>query len=306
MPVDVLHVVTFYVFAPIYSFVLGALFYWAFRKIRARLQARRGPPWYQTFADIVKLFSKETIIPEIANKTVFILAPILALTGYVSALLQMPLGNLYPPFPGDLIVVLIFLILPGVAVVLGGMASGSPYGTIGASRETMLLVVGEICFVISALVAGIQFKSMNIIDIVHGQQQFGPLAFHYPFATVAFFMGVLLKLGRKPFDIPDAEVEIVAGPYTEYSGPLLGIFEVSNALRWFVVPALTVNLFFAGGLGNPIIFLLICVILVVLVSVIDAVNTRFRIDQAFEFILTWATLLAIIDIIRATTGWTLW
>src|SRR5512136_1083622 len=191
MPVDILHVVTFYVFAPICSFVLGALFYWAFRKIRARLQARRGPPWYQTFADIVKLFSKETVIPEIANKTVFILAPMLALTGYVSALLQMPLGNLYPPFPGDLIVVLIFLILPGVGVVLGGMASGSPYGAIGASRETMLLIVGEICFVISALVAGIQFRSMNIMEIVQGQQQFGPLALHYPFATAAFLMGAL-------------------------------------------------------------------------------------------------------------------
>ena len=306
MSTDVLHIAASYVIAPIYAFVLGALFYWAFRKIRARLQARRGPPWYQTFADIVKLFSKETVIPEIATKTVFILAPLLALSGYVGALLQIPLGSLHPPVPGDLIVVLIFLVVPGVALVLGGMASGSPYGTIGSSRETALLVVGEIAFVVSALVAGIQFRSMNIMEIVQGQQQFGPLAFHYPFATAAFLMGALVKLGRKPFDIPDAEVEIVAGPYTEYSGPLLGIFEISNALRWFVVPALTVNLFFAGGLGNPVIFLLICVVLVVLISFIDALNARYRIDQAFEFILTWATPLAIIDIIRATTGWTLW
>jgi formate hydrogenlyase subunit 4 len=147
---------------------------------------------------------------------------------------------------------------------------------------------------------------MNILDIVQAQNQLGPMAFHYPFATISFMMGMLLKLGRKPFDIPDAEVEIVAGPYTEYSGSLLGIFEISNALRWFVVPAFAVNLFFAGGLDNPMMFIGLCFLLVVLVSFIDTISTRYRVDQAFKFVLTWATLLALIDLIRATTGWAMW
>ena len=303
---SILYNVAFYVLVPILGFVLGGLFYWVFRKIKAKLQSRRGPPWYQTFADIAKLLSKESIVPEVADKTIFYLAPLLAFMGFLVALIQLPIGNIYPPLRGDLIVVLIFLTVPGIAVALGGLSSGSPYGAVGSSREIVLLVASEIPFVISALVVGIQARSMSMIDIVQIQSQLGPFAFHYPFATVAMFMGMLLKLGRKPFDIPDAEVEIVAGPYTEYSGSLLGIFEISNALRWFVVPAFVVNLFFAGGMENPIIFLIICLILVALVSFIDATNARYRIDQAFKFVLTWATLLALIDLVRATTGWGLW
>jgi len=298
--------VAFYVLQPFFGFIVGALFYWAFRKVRARLQARRGPPWYQTFADVTKLLFKESITPLIADKTIFYLAPLLAFTGYLVALLQLPIGNVYPPFAGDLIVILIFLTLPGVAVILGGSGSGSPYGAIGSSRETALLVASEIPFIISALVTGIQSKSMNILKIVDAQNQFGPMALHYPLATSAFFMCMLLKLGRKPFDIPDAEVEIIAGPYTEYSGSLLGLFEISNALRWFVIPALAVNLFFAGGLANFFVFLIFCSIVVAFISFLDAQNSRYRIDQAFNFLLTWATLLALIDLLRASTGWALW
>jgi len=293
--------IAFYVLQPFFGFTVGALFYWVFRKIRARLQARRGPPWYQTFADVTKLLFKESITPLIADKTIFYVAPLLAFTGYLVALLQLPIGNVYPPLVGDLIVILIFLTLPGVAIILGGSGSGSPYGAIGASRETALLVASEIPFVISALVTGIQVKSMNILKIVEAQNQFGPMAFHYPFATVAFFMCILLKLGRKPFDIPDAEVEIIAGPYTEYSGSLLGLFEISN-----VIPAFAVNLFFAGGLGNLFVFLILCLIVVGLISFLDTQNSRYRIDQAFNFLLTWATLLAVIDLVRASTGWALW
>lgn len=302
----ILYSLAFYFLVPILGFILGAIFYWLFRKIRARLQARRGPPWYQTFADILKLLSKESITPEVANKTFFYLAPLLAFTGYLVALLQLPIMGVHPPLPGDLIVVLVFLTIPGIAIVLGGLSSGSTYGAFGSSREIALLVAGEIPFVISALVTAIQARSANILDIVSVQSQLGPMAFHYPFATISFVIGMLLKLGRKPFDIPDAEVEIVTGPYTEYSGSLLGLFEISNALRWFVVPAFAVCLFFSGGLGNPLLFIILCLALVVLVSFIDAINARYRIDQAFRSVLTWATLLALIDIVRATTGLALW
>jgi NADH-quinone oxidoreductase subunit H len=306
LTLNILYDMTFYIFTPIMGFAIGAIFYWMFRKVRARLQARRGPPWYQTFADVTKLLSKESIIPEVADKAIFCLAPLLAFTGYVVALLQLAFGNIYPPFSGDLIVILIFLTLSGFALVLGGLSSGSPYGAVGSSREIALLVASEIPFVVSALVTGIQARSMNIFDIVNVQSQLGPMAFHYPFATVSFLMAMLLKLGRKPFDIPDAEVEIVAGPYTEYSGSLLGVYEISNALRWFVIPALAVDLFFAAGAGNLIVFLIVCLVLVVLVSFIDAVNARYRIDQAFRLVLTWGTLLAIVDLVRATTGWGMW
>lgn len=77
-------------------------------------------------------------------------------------------------------------------------------------------------------------------------------------------------------------------------------------MRWFVIPAFAVNLFFAGGLANLFVFLTLCLIVVAFISFLDTQNSRYRIDQAFNFLLTWATLLAAIDLVRASMGWVFW
>ncbi|RLF14947.1 MAG: NADH-quinone oxidoreductase subunit H [Thermoprotei archaeon] len=294
------------------AFIFGCIFYWLFRKLRARFQSRIGPPIYQPIADLIKLFSKGSIMPFAASKTWFTLAPIMFLAGYLTALVLIPLGVEAPlSIAGDLLVVLIALSIPGLAVIMAGSSSGNPYGAVGASRELTLLVGSEIPFVVSALVLARDAGSLSISSILAAQAQ-APFLLKYPFAAVAFFIALVLKLGRKPFDIPEAEVEIVAGPYTDYSGPLLGIFELANVFRWMVLPALAVNLFLSGGrfTGEPLIdvacFLVLCLAVVFIVSFIDTQSARLRVDQAFKFLLTWGLVLALVDLIRASTGWFIW
>jgi formate hydrogenlyase subunit 4 len=283
------------------AFFIGCLFYWLFRKLRARFQARKGPPWYQTFADLIKLFSKKAIVPSISEGFIFITAPILSTIGYLIALSLIPLAP-FPPiawFAGDLIVVLYCLTIPSVAIILAGSSSSSPYGAIGASREASLMVASEIPFMISIITIAIHSKSLSLLEIMNLQLKEGAMVFRYPFATLAFIICLLAKLGRKPFDIADADTEIVAGPFTEYSGFLLAFFELSNALKWFILPAFGVSLFFTSNSLNFISFLLICLGLVFLISFLDAQNPRFRIEQAFRFYLTLAFALSVLDFIRA-------
>ncbi|PCN50490.1 hydrogenase [Candidatus Geothermarchaeota archaeon ex4572_27] len=294
------------------SFVFGWIFYWLFRKLRARLQSRMGPPIYQPLADLLKLFSKRGVMPAAASRAWYVLAPLLFLAGYLTALVLLPMGAEAPlSMAGDLIVVLAALSLPGAAVIMAGSSSGNPYGAIGASRELTLLVASEIPFMASALTLAVHTSSLELGRIVATQAS-APFIFKYPLAAIAFFMVLVLKLGRKPFDIPDAEVEIVAGPFTDYAGPLLGVFELGNIFRWMVLPALAVDLFLAGGrfTGDPLMdvacFLALCVAVVFIVSFIDSQCARLRVDQAFKMVLTWGAVLSLIDLIRASTGWLVW
>ncbi|MGC8849994.1 MAG: respiratory chain complex I subunit 1 family protein [Candidatus Bathyarchaeia archaeon] len=296
-------------------FLIGVFFHWVFRKLRARFQARMGPPWYQSFMDIVKLFSKECIIPSTAGRIPFIMAPLISFTGYLVIALMVPVSRELPTplsFAGDLIVILVALAVPSIAVILGGISSASPYGAIGASREASLLVASEAVLMASALTPAIYSGTLNLAELIEAQATSEPFAAKFPFATGAFFICILLKLGRKPFDIPEADVEIVAGPYTEYSGPLLGFFEISNMLRWSLMPALGVNLFLSGGRltgmpqANTPIFLAISLVVVALASYLDSQNPRWRIDQAFKHLFTWVMVLSIIDGLRAATGVGLW
>jgi NADH-quinone oxidoreductase subunit H len=296
-------------------FLIGVIFNWVFRKLRARFQARRGPPWYQPFMDIVKLFSKECMTPSTAGRIPFILAPLISFAGYLIIALMVPVSQALPTplsFTGDLIVILVALAIPSIAVILGGISSASPYGAIGAGREASLLVASEAVLMASALTPAIYSRTLNLAELIEAQAASEPFLVKFPFAAGAFLICILLKLGRKPFDIPEADVEIVAGPYTEYSGPLLGFFEISNMLRWSLMPALGVNLFLGGGrltsvpYVNTPIFLALSLLVVILASYLDSQNPRWRVDQAFKHLLTWVVVLSIIDGLRAVTGVGLW
>ncbi|MEM4699856.1 MAG: complex I subunit 1 family protein [Candidatus Nezhaarchaeales archaeon] len=294
------------------AFAFGALFYWLFRKLRARFQCRMGPPVYQPIADLLKLLTKETAVPASASRGWFVAAPSLALAGCLVAVALTPLGVEAPlSVVGDVLVVLIALIVPGVAVVIAGSSSGNPYGAIGASRELSLLVASEIPFVASALALARAAGGLSLQAIIEAQAAC-PFIVKYPLAAIAFLMAMGLKLGRKPFDIPEAEVEIVAGPFTDYSGSLLGIFELGNIFKWMVLPALFVNLFLAGGRFTEVdalnfaAFLALCAAVVFVASFVDAQSARLRVDQAFKLLLSWGLGLALVDLVRASTGLLSW
>ena len=227
-----------------FAFVFSWVGYWLFRKLGARLQARRGPPWYQPLADLIKLFGKELFIPKLANKTLYILAPLIALSSIFALTFIIPPGvsNWPGAFSWDIIVILYLLVMFTFAFVLAGGASGSPWGKIGASREVAIILSVELPLAISLLIPFLALPrlgldlSLSVNDVIATQLEgriLGVLPnwflFRYPLAAISLFICLLTKAWMRPFgDIPEAEQEIFMGPVTEYGGPLLGIFELAR------------------------------------------------------------------------------
>ncbi len=291
--------------------VLGCLYFWEYRKLRARLQARIGPPWYQVFLDLIKLFSKESIIPRSANRVMFTLAPLLALSSLLATTLFIPVVNVKPviSLSADLLVVIYLLALPSIALVLAGYSSSSPYGYVGSARELTMSIWYELCMVVSVLAVAIASGSLSMEGIVKNQIERGLLITRLPLAFVAMLFATQAKLCKRPFDVVEAETEIVKGPLTEYSGSLLALLHLSEGVKWFVLPCFLVSLFLGAGVltGNPWVNLLLTLVvlipvLVFLFSLIDAINPRYRVDQALKLLWKVALPLAVIDLIRAIVG----
>jgi len=287
----------------IFTAVVGLLLVWEKRKLMARLQARIGPPIYQSFVDFFKLLWKETLIPEDANRSLFILSPIFALTAVTLVMLFLPIaGKPSLGFVGDLIVVLYLLTIPPFAAAVGGSSSANPFGGVGASREISLLFAYELPLVLAALTVVLDAGTLKLAEIVTAQQGLLYIA-KYPLAAIAFFFCIMAKLSWIPFDIPEAKTEIMAGLFTEYSGVLLGIFKLTYAMLAFALPSLFIALFLPVTTGiygvDILIHLVLCVVIVALMSVVATVVPRYRIDQAVSFFIKVAAVLAALDFLRA-------
>ena len=319
---DYLLIIAFY-FAAIglaFFFSWGAA--WVFRKLSARLQARKGPPSYQPIADIIKLFGKERFIPRLANKFLYILSPLLALSAVLILSFMIPPGTPFWPGPlaFDLIVILYFSVMFSLTFVIAGWASGSPWGKIGASREVAMILSVELPLAIALLIPSLALArvgsgfSLSITDVIAAQEGifiwFLPnwFLFHYPLASVALFLALLTKSWMRPFgDIPEAEQEIFAGPLTEYGGPLLGIFELARLFRFYVFTALFVDLYLGGGDGfifplNLLVFLVKCLVIVIIMTIIHVASARYRISHVFKWFLTVCLAFAVFSLIRVLVG----
>lgn len=271
------------------------------RKIAARLQGRYGPPVLQPFWDVVKLMGKENIIPRQAVSWLFNGAPIFGLVTTITILFYLPYGPLKPVFGpyGDVILILYLLIIPALSMVVGGFSSGSPYATIGAQREMVMMMSYE--FPLALSIVGIGW---GISSFYHGGALFSlstisanPLWGHMgPFGVTGLFLLLFTllsvlpaELSKIPFDAPEAETELAEGILVEYSGRNLAMFYLTDALKSFIVPALVILLFFPYGLGIAgilgwvldFIFFFVKVLAVMLVSVtfVRVAFSRLKIDQ---------------------------
>jgi len=270
----------------LFSAVVGLLASWVDRKVTARLQWRVGPPWYQNFADIVKLWGKETIVPEGAKWT-FLLAPYL---GFLSlALVATILGRalIWPQesFGADIIVVLYLLTIPAVSLIIGAASSRNPLASVGASREMKLVLSYELPFILSIIAVVIKSGgAIRLGEILNYQAVFnsniaslsGALAF-----IVAIFCA-LGRLGLGPFEISEAEQEIMGGVLIEYSGIGLAIFKLNKALLFYVMPVFLTVLFLGKDL-SPISIVLKFVMILVIFILVKNTNPRLRIDQALSY-----------------------
>jgi formate hydrogenlyase subunit 4 len=294
----------------LFAGAVGLLFAGIDRKLTGHMQNRIGPPIWQEFLDVGKLFGKEDITPTAANSFVFNCAPLLCFGAIMAVMLLLPINSSQPVLTsvGDLIVIIYLLNIPAVCMMLAGYASGCPFGTIGSSRYMVQLLGYELAFIIAALAAAAKVGwSLSLSSIVSYQAQNGWMVSQVALipAAIAILIAAQGKLLRAPFDIPEAESEIVHGSLTEYSGPKLGILRIAYDIEVFVVAAVIVVLFFGGPVPHTIggiyipgvvSFLIKCLGIVVLSTVIRNIAARLRIDQALKFFWTFPTLLAAISL----------
>ena len=208
----------------LFTGAVGMLSSWIDRKVTARVQWRVGPPLLQPLYDFVKLLGKETIVPEGNRIIPFLLAPLggLAAVTVVSFILWLPILNwpVFAPlsFSGDIILIVYLLTIPSLCVIIGGSSTCNPLGSLGSSREMKLILAYELPFILAITVPIIQSGGLVRLDsLVAYQAQHGAAMLHFSglFALLAAIPCMQAKLTLVPFDIPEAETEIIAGPYTD-------------------------------------------------------------------------------------------
>jgi len=292
----------------LFTAILGLTIGWVDRKVSARFQYRVGPPFLQNFNDFFKLLGKETIIVKDGVHSMFVVAPFIsfAMLVLVSAIVGTSLF-FDISFGGDLIVIMYLLMIFSVMVVLGGSASGNVYSSLGAGREIKLLLADELAFILVLLVpiikSGYQLDLGNILAA-----QADGMFINSASGIIAFIIGLLCiqaKMTLPPFHIPEAETELVEGPFMEYSGPPLGFWKLNHFMMYVVFPFLLVLLFWGGFNFNGIEILwsiLKYLLIVVLMIIIKNTNPRIRIDTALKFFWKYATPLTLIAIVLAVFG----
>jgi NADH-quinone oxidoreductase subunit H len=277
------------------------------RKVLARLQNRVGPPWWQPFADLVKLLSKEDITPEGADGPAMRAIPLLAFAAVATAFLYIPVVGPSPfAFQGDLIVVLYLLTLPTILLFLLGWLSRNVFATIGGVRSVTQLFIYEVPFFLALLGPAIAASAWSISGITEWQRSNLWAAVLQPIGFVVALIGLQAKLERTPFDIPEAETEIVAGPWTELTGRKLAVMRLSMDMALVVGASLVAALYLGGPsaagsdlLGAAIgfgIFLAKTLAVLLLLTGTRAAMGRIRIDQLNRFGWTYLAGAAFLQI----------
>ncbi len=260
------------------------------RKLYARLQNRVGPPWFQPLADVLKLLGKEKVVPEEADRRMFTLAPIVALAAVAASFLYIPMWGPKPvlSFEGDLVVVLYLLLIPSLTFFLGGWYSRSIFSTLGAVRAITQVFAYEVPLLLALLAPALLAGTWSIAGMAaYYAAHPGYFLVNVPGLLVAL-VALLGKLERVPFDIPEAETEIVAGSFTEYSGRYLAFFRLAIDCEAIVCASLLAAVFlpFGLGIGPWIGFVLYLAKVLAILAVLALLRTlfaRLRLDQMVDF-----------------------
>ena len=338
MIIDALKYLAYVLIFPgfLFCFLTGLLLCGIDRKLVARMQKRVGPPILQPFYDFFKLCGKETIVPAMANRTVFLIAPLVGLAGLVVLQLFIPVFS-FSAFSNvaDIIVILYLLLIPALSIIIGGASTGSPYAGVGLSREMVTVLSCELPLVLVLLAVGKKVGAatgtglcFSLTEIVRYQMANGSLLLRLSMipAAVAFLMVIPGETGSHPFDAAEAETEICEGMLAEYSGAPLGVYKLSHAVKLLTMTSLFVMLFL-GGIGGRIealvsalgltggaagalvmllsvlaLFLLCVLITAVAISLVHAVTARLKIEQIFKYYWTVVAALALVSLALAWYG----
>ena len=283
---------------------IGLLFEFIDRKLYARMQHRVGPPWFQPFADLVKLCAKEDLLPAEANPAMFKLMPVLALTAVMTAFLHIPLWNSAPviTLPGSIIVIIYLLTIPTVTFFLGGWHSSSLYAMIGAVRTLTQLFAYEVPLLLAVLAPAILARTWSISKMAMFYTSHPFLAFTNIIGFGVALIALQGKLERVPFDLPEAETELAGGTFTEYSGRLLAMFRLAISMETVAGSSLIAAVFLPFGLnlgpyvGLALYFLKIFFI-ISLLTLLRTVTARLRIEQMVIFCWKYLAPAALVQIV---------
>ena len=284
-----------------------AMIVWLDRRVWGLVQKRRGPnvvgPFglFQTLADALKYIFKEIIIPASANKTIFILAPIITMTLALVAWAVIPLSETLVLSDINVGILYLFAIssLGVYGIIMGGWASNSKYPFLGAIRSAAQMVSYEVSIGIIIINVLLCVGSLNLNDIVLAQKNLWYVVPLFPMFVV-FFISALAETNRPPFDLPEAEAELVAGYQTEYSGMMYAMFWLGEYANILLMCAMGSILFLGGWLPpldiyplnivpGPFWMIFKILFLFFLFAVIKAIVPRYRYDQLMR--LGWKVFL---------------
>jgi NADH-quinone oxidoreductase subunit H len=295
----------FFLLIPI--LVSVAMVVWLDRRVWAFVQKRRGPnvvgPFglFQSLADALKYVFKEIIIPASSNKIIFILAPIVTMTLALIAWAVIPFGENFVLADINVGILYLFAVssLGVYGIIMGGWASNSKYPFLGAIRSAAQMVSYEVSIGIIIINVLLCVGSLNLSDIVLAQQKIWFIVPLFPMFVI-FFISALAETNRPPFDLPEAEAELVAGYQTEYSGMMYAMFWLGEYANILLMCAMGSILFLGGWLApieiypfnvfpTPLWLILKILFLFILFSLVKAIVPRYRYDQLMK--LGWKIFL---------------
>ena len=284
-----------------------AMIVWLDRRVWAFVQKRRGPnvvgPFglFQSLADALKYIFKEIIVPASANKVIFILAPIVTMTLALIAWAVIPFSENYVLADINVGILYIFAVssLGVYGIIMGGWASNSKYPFLGAIRSAAQMVSYEVSIGVIIINVLLCVGSLNLKDIVLAQENLWFVVPLFPMFVI-FFISSLAETNRPPFDLPEAEAELVAGYQTEYSGMMYAMFWLGEYANILLMCALGSILFLGGWLSpidvyplniipSPIWLILKILLLFFLFALVKAIVPRYRYDQLMK--LGWKIFL---------------
>ncbi|MBC7090907.1 MAG: NADH-quinone oxidoreductase subunit H [Nitrososphaeria archaeon] len=297
----------------IFIFILALFYEWFDRKFYAKLQNRVGPLYagpfgiLQPLADLIKLLSKEDIVPKGVDRMLFTAAPLFSLTLSIFATLLLPIFSYKGilSFEGDLVITVVLLTFLCIITFFAGIASYNRFAIIGAERSFLQLIGYEIPLMISVVSVALNAHSLSIQNIVLSQKNMWYILGPNILGFIVFLFAAQAELERIPFDLPEAEQEIIAGWNIDYSGRRLAMFRLAKNIELVFLCGLAATLFLGGPLGPvvpgyeaiffTIYFIIKSIFVLAILTIVRALFARLRIDQIVSFSWKYLLPLAIIQ-----------